>query len=260
MCGRYVSVQSDAALLDEFDAIDGALDPARDQVPADAPTALPPRRLGFNLAPTDAVRAVVRRRVRGADGVPGDYARQLRLMRWGLVPSWAKDRSGAARMINARVETAPSAAAFRRAWAARRCLVPADGWYEWRVADGRPKQAYYMTPGDGSTLAFAGLYEFWGTPGAMLATCTILTAQSVGNLAYVHDRMPLVASREGWADWLDPGLEDPSALIEPWRADDALGRLELRPVSSAVGNVRNDGADLLDPVDPDPGPDQAALF
>lgn len=246
MCGRYVSVQSDAALLEEFEAIDATRDAAEG-----SPTSMPARREGYNLAPTDAVRAVVRRRTRDAEGKPGDYARQLRLMRWGLVPSWAKDRRGAARMINARVESAPSAAAFRRAWAARRCLVPADGWYEWRTADGKDKQAFYMTAADGSPLAFAGLYEFWGPAGATLATCAILTADAVGNLTYVHDRMPLVVPRSGWADWLDPEREDPAELIEGWRTDDALGHLQVRPVSSAVNSVRNDGPDLLAPLDPD---------
>jgi putative SOS response-associated peptidase YedK len=244
MCGRYVSVQADSDLLAEFEAVD-----ATDG--AEATT-------GYNVAPTDAVRAVVNRRQRDEDGHPaGDPVRQLRVMSWGLVPSWSKDRSGAARMINARSESVAAKPAFKRAFAARRCLIPADGWYEWQAARAggakAPKQAYFMAPTDGHGLAFAGLYEFWSDPAEpdapTLTTATIITVASAGELELIHDRMPLVLSRADWDRWLDPGVKDPTDLLATW--DEAAGeRLELRPVSSQVNSVRNDGPELIQRVDP----------
>lgn len=244
MCGRYVSVQADSDLLAEFEAVD-----ATDGVEAAT---------GYNVAPTDAVRAVVNRRQRDADGRPaGDPVRQLRVMSWGLVPSWSKDRSGAARMINARSESVASKPAFKRAFATRRCLVPADGWYEWQVAQNgaakAPKQPFFMAPKDGHGLAFAGLYEFWSDPAVpdapTLTTATIITLPSSGELERIHDRMPLVLSSSNWARWLDPSVTDPNDLLVTW--DEAAGEhLELRPVSTQVNSVRNDGPELIDRVQP----------
>jgi putative SOS response-associated peptidase YedK len=228
MCGRYVSVRSDADLLDEFDAVDetGGAWTEPD----------------YNIAPTKPVRAVVRRRPR--DG-GGDAVRQLRVMRWGLVPSWAKDLKIGARMINARAETVASTAAFRRAYATRRCLIPADGWYEWRAEPGAArKQPYFMTPSDGHGLAFAGLYEFWGQAESVITTCTIITAAATGELAEIHDRMPLALPHGGWDRWLDPAVDDPSELLQAW--DEARGEhLELRPVGAEVGKVENSGPSLI---------------
>jgi putative SOS response-associated peptidase YedK len=236
MCGRYVSVRSDDDVLAEFDAIHAADEP----YPGD-----------YNIAPTDPVRAIVNRPVRGADGHPEpDPTRQLRVLSWGLVPSWAKDRKGAARLINARVEGLATRPAFRSAYAQRRCLIPADGWYEWAVregVDGARKQPVYLTPSDGHVLAFAGLYEFWGRPGETITTCTIITTAAQGALALVHDRMPLLLPRAAWTRWLDPAVDDPAELLTPW--DEAAGeRLEVRPVSTAVNSVRHDGPELIEPV------------
>ncbi|MGI8879802.1 MAG: SOS response-associated peptidase [Jatrophihabitans sp.] len=251
MCGRYVSVQADSDLLAEFeaeDATDGGFEPAENN--------------GYNVAPTVSVRAVVSRRRRGEDGKPhGDPVRQLRVMTWGLVPSWAKDRSIGNKLFNARAESVPSKPAFRRAFAARRCLVPADGWYEWQRAEdsaGKPvKQPYFMTPSAGAPLAFAGLYEFWGEPGALLTSCTIITTESMGVLADIHDRMPLALPKSSWARWLDPAVADASNLLSAW--DEASGEhLELRPVSTEVNNARHEGAALIDPVQP--APSSATLF
>jgi putative SOS response-associated peptidase YedK len=243
MCGRYVSVQGDADLLAEFDAIYAADDAQPD--------------IGFNVAPTEQVRAVVNRRLRGEDGKPtGEPVRQLRVVSWGLVPSWSKDRTGAARMINARAETVGRTPAFRKAFASRRCLIPADGWYEWKrgvdSAGAPAKQAFYMTPKDGHGLAFAGLYEFWSPPGdesaPTVTTCSIVTSASVGALAEIHDRMPLVLARESWARWLDPGVASPTDLLQAW--DEADGEhIELRPVSSKVNSVKNDDPSLIEPVE-----------
>ena len=243
MCGRYVSVQGDADLLAEFEAVDA--------------TESTPAATGYNVAPTDAVRAIVNRRRRGEDGAAeGEPVRQLRVMSWGLVPSWSKDRSGAARLINARAESVAAKPAFKRAFAARRCLIPADGWYEWRKDPSGVKQPFFMTPRDGHGIAFAGLYEFWSEPVAAgqerpptLTTCTIITVASAGELESIHDRMPLVLASSDWARWLDPAVKDPSDLITGW--DEAAGEhLELRPVSTEVNSVRHDGPQLIARVEP----------
>jgi putative SOS response-associated peptidase YedK len=244
MCGRYVSVRSDADLVAEFDAVDAT---SGETVEPD-----------YNVAPTKPVRIVVNRPLRDPDGTPQPTpTRQLRIVTWGLVPSWAKDRSIGAKMINARVESVPTKPAFRKAFARRRCLVPADGWYEWQTVDtpdGPRKQPMYMTPEDGHLLAFAGLYEFWSPPGdekaGTLTTCTIITAPAEGALAEIHDRMPLVLPRRAWDRWLDPKVGDPSDLLKSW--DEVAGEhLELRPVSPAVNKVDNNGPELLRPAPAD---------
>jgi putative SOS response-associated peptidase YedK len=234
MCGRYVSVRSNEDLTEEFDAMD-----ATDGV-WDAPN--------YNVAPTDPVRVVVNRPLRDESGTPAKTpTRQLRVVSWGLVPSWSKDRKTQGRMFNARVESVSTTNAFRRAYAKRRCLVPADGWYEWQLADGR-KQPIYMTPEDGHSIAFAGLYEFWGEKGQTLTTCTIITAPAAGVLAEIHDRMPLALPRSAWQRWLDPAVDDPADLLTAW--DEAAGEhLELRPVATLVNKVDNNGPELLQRVE-----------
>ncbi len=176
-------------------------------------------------------------------------------MSWGLVPSWAKDRKTQGRMFNARVESVTDKPAFRSAYAKRRCLIPADGWYEWQIVDGPDgpmKQPRYMVPPDGHSIAFAGLYEFWrGGDGPTLSTCTIITTPSVGVLTEIHDRMPLVLPRTGWTRWLDPAVNDPSDLLKGW--DEADGEhLELRPVATTVNSVDNNGPELIAAVEPPP--------
>ena len=236
MCGRYVSVRSNEDLTEEFDAVDAT----------DGEWAAP----NYNVAPTDPVRVVVNRPLRDTDGTPAKTpTRQLRVVSWGLVPSWAKDRKTQGRMFNARLEGVATTNAFRRAYAKRRCLVPADGWYEWQLLDGR-KQPIYMTPEDGHTIAFAGLYEFWGQKGQTLTTCTIITAPAEGVLTEIHDRMPLALPRASWQRWLDPAVDDPAELLASW--DEAGGEhLELRPVATLVNKVDNNGPELLARVEPD---------
>ena len=239
MCGRYVSVRSDADLLDEFDAIDAT---SGDTYEPD-----------YNLAPTKPARVIVNRPLRDAEGNRATTAtRQLRVVSWGLVPSWAKDRSTASRMFNARIESVADKPAFRAAFAKRRCLVPADGWYEWQVVDtdtGPRKQPMYMTAADGHCLAFAGLYEIWGPPGQTSTTATIITSPSEGALAEIHDRMPLLLPRTAWSRWLDPSVDAPSDLLVGW--DEAGGEhLELRPVATAVNSVDNNGPALIERVEP----------
>lgn len=237
MCGRYVSVRSNEDLTEEFDAIDAT----NGEWPAP----------NYNVAPTDPVRVVVNRPLRDEHGTKAATpTRQLRVASWGLVPSWAKDRKTQSRMFNARIETVASTNAFRRPYALRRCLVPADGWYEWLKTEAG-KQPMYMTAGDGHPVAFAGLYEFWGEPGQTLTTCTILTAPAAGPLAEIHDRMPLVLPRTAWQRWLDPDEHDPADLLASW--DEAAGEhLELRPVPTLVNKVENNGPELLERAEPQP--------
>jgi putative SOS response-associated peptidase YedK len=217
MCGRYATTRTALDLSTLFEA--------EDEVEALEPT--------WNAAPTDPV-PVVRLDQRGH--------RVLRLARWGLVPPWSKDARGAARMINARAETVARTPAFARAFAQRRCLVPADGWYEWRLENGR-RQPYFLTPADGAPLVFAGLAATWHPPaGPPLATCSIVTMAAAGPLTAVHDRMPLLLENSRWEQWLsgEPGPE----LLRPPSAAQLAG-IELRPVGRAVGNVRNNGPALV---------------
>ncbi|MCW2496623.1 SOS response-associated peptidase [Jatrophihabitans sp.] len=241
MCGRYVSIRSDADLIAEFDAVVAGTEERYEP--------------DFNVAPTKPVRVIVNRPLRDAGGAPEPApTRQLRVVSWGLVPSWSKDRKGAARMINARVESVTEKPAFRTAYAKRRCLVPADGWYEWQALGGPVKQPMYMTAADGHGLAFAGLYEFWRGDGPTLTTCTIITTPSVGLLGAVHDRMPLVLARDSWTRWLDPAVADPADLLTPW--DEAAGEgIEVRPVASTVNSVEHNGPALIERVEPNPTPE-----
>ena len=239
MCGRFANGRGSTELADVFEA-----------EPDEAAQGLAP---AWNVAPTDPVAAVLSRRRRDGSGRPaGEPQRRLTVLRWGLVPSWAKDRKGAARLINARLETVAEKPSFRRAFAARRCLLPADGYYEWTMpADGGRKQPWFVRPPDGSVLALAGLYEIWRDPAdpesPYLWTSTVITTEAVDEAGRVHDRMPMLVEPEGWAPWLDPDLSDPEvlrALLVPA----APGRLEAVPVSRAVNAVRSDGPELVRPV------------
>ncbi|MEU8260142.1 SOS response-associated peptidase [Micromonospora sp. NPDC048999] len=218
MCGRYATTRSAgdlSALFESYDETGGAVGP------------------DFNVAPTDPVPLV---------RLAPEGHRVLSVGRWGLVPHWSRSAAGAARMINARAETVATSRAYARSFVRRRCLVPADGWYEWvREPDGR-RQPYYMTPVDGSVLAFAGIWSVWESAGTALLSFSVLTTPAVGELAEVHDRMPLLLPRQRWASWLGPA-DEPAALLAPPAADWLTG-LEIRPVSPAVGDVRNDGPGL----------------
>ncbi|MCM0678573.1 SOS response-associated peptidase [Micromonospora phytophila] len=236
MCGRYATTRSAgdlSALFESYDETDGRLGP------------------DHNVAPTDPVPLV---------RVSPEGHRALSVGRWGLVPAWSRSPSGAARMINARAETVATSRAYARAFARRRCLVPADGWYEWVRSPGGGKQAYYMTPQDGGVLAFAGIWSVWDGPGGPLLTCSVLTTGALGELAEVHERMPLLLPRERWGSWLAP-TEEPAGLLAP-PPPDWLAGLEIRPVGPAVGDVRNDGPQLTArvPVARAPEPEEVRLF
>jgi putative SOS response-associated peptidase YedK len=224
MCGRYATTRSEADLSDLFDAVDvtEGLGPS------------------WNVAPTDPVPLV---RISASH----DGKRVLDTARWGLLPPWAPDLRGAAKMINARSETVATSPAFAPSFARRRCLVPADGWFEW-VRTGKQRQAFYMTPADGSPLAFAGIWSTWNS----VRTCSVLTTAARGDLARVHDRMPLILAADRWADWLT-GDGDAGELLRPM-TERELAAIDVRPVGAAVGNVRNNGPHLLEP------PKEATLF
>jgi putative SOS response-associated peptidase YedK len=241
VCGRYASSRSAEDLVAEFDAVDA--------------TEGEPLRPDYNVAPTKDVYVVRRSRrpdPAGEQAEDGDARRVLSVVRWGLVPSWAKDAGIGARMLNARAESLADKPAFRAAFARRRCLVPADGWFEWTRRENAPgKQAYYMTQPGGRPLAFAGLWEVWGSGDDRLYTCTVVTTPAVGPLAGVHDRMPLVLPPERWAAWLgEGGPVEPAALLAPPSKAFAEA-VEVRPVGAAVGNVRNNGPELIVRVDAD---------
>ncbi len=194
----------------------------------------------YNVAPTDPVPAIMERD--RADG----RRRVLAEVRWGLVPSWSKDATGAARLINARVETLAEKPAFRRAFAARRCLLPADGYYEWyQLPDSKTKQPYFIRPAEGGLLVMAGLYEFWKAPdGTWLATTTVITTAAADEVGHIHDRMPMVVAPENWEAWLDPGFGmDARALLTV-----PAPSLTYYPVSTAVNKVANDGPELITPL------------
>ncbi|MEV5987857.1 SOS response-associated peptidase [Streptomyces sp. NPDC052051] len=250
MCGRFVSTRSAQDLVKTFRVTDWR-----------GTDALPPN---WNVAPTDDVWAVLERAPRGQDaGAPG--RRELRPLRWGLVPSWAKDASTGARMINARVETLHEKPAFRRAFVARRCLLPADGFYEWQRQDsdhgtgGARKQPYFIHPEDGRVMALAGLYEYWrdpavepdDDPAAWLMTCTIITTDATDAAGRVHPRMPLALGPDHYDAWLDPAHRDLDGL-RALLTRPADGHLAARPVSTAVNSVRNNGPQLLEEVRPLP--------
>ncbi|MDQ3405138.1 MAG: SOS response-associated peptidase [Actinomycetota bacterium] len=240
MCGRYAATKDPATLAAEFDAIDVIGD--------DAPSP------DYNIAPTKSVVAVVQRHPRDADGNVDESTteRTLRVMRWGLIPSWAKEANIGAKMINARSESAAEKPAFKVSLAKRRCILPAHGWYEWR-RDGKDKQPYFTSSQDGSSLAMAGLWTTWrdkaDPESPLLITCAVLTTDAVGPLAEVHDRMPMLLPRGDWDRWLDPDSADVSTLLAP-RTPDDVAHLDLRPVSPAVNSVRNNSADLLAPYEP----------
>lgn len=276
MCGRFVVARASGELAAEFDVDRVADDPAG---------------TSYNFAPTTRIPLIVDTRAEDADtgaedgaeggaGVAGPGAgsvadpaadsagaaaerprtpgsrriRRLEAARWGLIPSWAKDPSVGVRAFNARSETAAVKPTFRAAVTARRGMVPADGYYEWRKRNDGDRQPFYIHPADGSSLPLAALYEWWREPdGGWLLSASILTRAATGDLAAIHDRMPVFLDRSDLDLWLDPTRHGDAELVEEIaiRGAEIAPRLTLTPVGSAVGNVRNDGPDLIRPVDLD---------
>ena len=258
MCGRYASSSRPEDLVEEYDvAEDRTGEPARSVLAA--PQNPPAGEPDFNVAPTKAAPVVLTRAPRGE--AAGPPTRQLRLLTWGLVPSWAQDIKVGLRMTNARAESVLGKSSFVRAAASRRCLVPADGWYEWQVsptaldAKGKPrKQPFFIHRSDGTPLAMAGLYEFWrdksvaeDDPDAWLATYAVITTAAEPGLDRIHDRQPLVLERQDWDDWLDPAKND-LAGVKAHLEFSGQGRFDAYPVAPTVNSSRNNGAHLLAPL------------
>ena len=217
MCGRYELSSHPAAIALAFGL--------------DYPPDIRPR---YNIAPMQQIPIV---RI-GANG-----RRELVQVRWGLVPRFAKDPSIGARMINARGETLASRSAFRNAFARHRCLVPANGFYEWQASPAGKRPLHVGMP-DGRPFGLAGLYERWLSPeGDVLDTCAIVTAAASRSLAGVHDRMPVIVPDADYARWLDPSDAEVADLVQAW-----TDPLRIYPVSPRVNAVRNDDATLVDPV------------
>ncbi|OZC85256.1 hypothetical protein CH274_05615 [Rhodococcus sp. 06-418-5] len=234
MCGRYASTRSDSDLQAVFDIAE--------TVGAEVPPS-------YNVAPTQTVRTVLERSPK--DEPEADAVRQLRSARWGLIPSWAKDAKIGSRLINARSETITEKPSFKKAASRRRCIVPADGYYEWEKRDGA-KVPYFLHQ-DG-VLAMAGLYELWRDPtkaeddeARWVWSVTVLTSPAADALGHIHDRSPVVLPPDLRASWLDPAVTDLgdvrdllAAIPEP--------RLEPYEVSTAVNSVKNNSPELLTPV------------
>jgi putative SOS response-associated peptidase YedK len=253
MCGRFVSTSRPDELARYFDAEVSA----ERLLPGGGPTGEPSDGTGgdppgtapwanYNVAPTSQVLVVV----------GGARGRRIDRFRWGLVPSWAKDPSVGSRMINARAETVAEKPAFRAAYRKRRCIVPADGFYEWQVVPGRrTKQPMYVHRRDGDRLAFAGLWEAWYPPeGAEpLLSCTVVTGRPNEVVAPIHDRMPVVLPPDAWDLWLDPEVSD-RAELDRLLVPAPAALFVADPVSTAVNNVRNKGPELVERIDPDAAP------
>jgi putative SOS response-associated peptidase YedK len=245
MCGRFVDYYAAQELAEAFDA-EQIVDPP------------PP---SWNVAPTDKI-AVVR-------DVPldnGEPSRELRGGRWGLVPSWAKDPAGGARLINARSETVTVKPSFRAAARSRRALIPAAGYFEWQTRPNGPKTPYFLHPEDEGMIAMAGLYEWWRPPApaagadptaaagadptaaaGALFSVAIITRAATDSTGQIHDRMPLIVPPGVWADWLDPSLRA-AAEVQALIASLPDPVLTPRRVGRAVGSVRNNGPELITPV------------
>ena len=224
MCGRYRLSRRKQIVEEYFDAVSGEEEWS-------------PR---YNIAPTQPV-PVIRQN-------PKEPVRELSLMRWGLIPSWSKDPSAAAKMINARSETASAKPAFRDALRFRRCLIPADGFYEWsRMA--KAKQPYCFEVNEGELFAFAGLWDRWKDPSEKwVKTCSILTTIPNAVTASVHDRMPVILDPDSYDLWLDPGMTNVAAVSELLRPCDAR-LIRCYPVSTRINSVGNDDEECSEPVE-----------
>jgi len=234
MCGRY-RLSRRKQLIEEY--FDGVRD--EDWTPR------------YNVAPTQPV-PIIRQN-------PNEPRRELSLVRWGLIPWWAKDSSGAGSMINARSETAATKPAFRDALKLRRCLIPADGFYEWQRA-GKTKQPYCFEVNEVQLFGFAGIWERWKDPGGkILETCSILTTTPNAVTSAVHDRMPVILDPDNYDVWLDPGMTNADAASDLLKPFDAR-LMRCYPVSARVNHVTNDDEQCAARVELEQRDRQAQLF
>jgi putative SOS response-associated peptidase YedK len=251
MCGRFAVTTDPAALAEKIQAINEAR----------ASESAGPN---YNVAPTTTITTVVRRH----DEPDDEPTRRVRLMRWGLVPPWAKAGADGApeskgpQLINARADKVTTSPVFRASAKSKRCLVPMDGYYEWRAnpaADGKKarKTPFYLHRADGEMLFAAGLWSVWkpAKDASPLLSCTIITTDAVGALGEIHDRMPLIVRENDWDRWLDP---DAAADLELLASPPDITGIEMREISTLVNNVRNNGPELLEPAEPQP--EQATLL
>lgn len=228
MCGRFTRANdyfSDKARQQKF----------LEQLGLTEAPVLPQR---FNIAPSQEIPAV-----RATD----DDRRELVMLHWGLVPSWAKDLAIGNRMVNARADTIAEKPAFRAAFRRRRCLIPADGFYEWQP-QGRTKQPYLIRFKDQRLFCFAGLWEHWPKVEPPVESCTIITTDANEMMASLHDRMPVILSPADYALWLDPAVQEPERLLpflRPYAGDD----LEAVPVSTLVNNPRHESPQCIEPIE-----------
>jgi putative SOS response-associated peptidase YedK len=224
VCGRYSSYYTWREIWEFSGGLQLSV-PSEDPLPA------------YNLAPTQAGWVLV------GESESRALATQ---MRWGLIPAWARDAKIAYSTINARVETASSKPAFRSAWKSRRCLVPASGYFEW-PGEGKQKQPYYIHATDAPVLMFGGLWERWSPKdGEAIETYSIVTMDAAGDLARLHDRMPLILPPDLHRDWIEGDGEQAAAIAQAA----PVPALTWYAVGKAVGNVRNQGPQLIEPVDP----------
>jgi putative SOS response-associated peptidase YedK len=219
MCGRFSLTQSTEAIADSFEL---------ENLPD-----LSPR---YNIAPSQPIATVIQ-----------ESERQFQWMQWGLIPSWAKDPSIGNKLINARAETVSEKPSFRSAFKRRRCLIVADGFYEWQKVEGR-KQPYYIQRQDGKPFAFAGLWERWQPPtGEEIVTCTIVTTSANALMQPIHERMPVILLLDSYDRWLDPNESD-RKLLQDLLQPCASEVLKAFPISSTVNNPANDNPDCIVPV------------
>ncbi|MGE5154602.1 MAG: SOS response-associated peptidase [Bdellovibrio bacteriovorus] len=222
MCGRFVQYSHPEVYASQFDL--------------DAFCEAPPR---YNLAPTQPVLAIRCREGAGRVLVP---------LRWGLVPAWSKGPDHRYSMINARAESVSSKPAYRKAFRHRRCLIPAEGFYEWKAENGA-KTPFLIQRKDGAPFAMAGLWERWhGADGSDLESCTIIVTDANDLVSRIHDRMPVILSPQDFEAWLDPEMTDTNRLMDLLRPTDP-DPWTLHPVSRQVNSPRNDGPELLTPVE-----------
>ncbi|MEL6354387.1 MAG: SOS response-associated peptidase [Cyanobacteria bacterium J06627_28] len=251
MCGRYTQTHSGKAIASAF-----SLDSSQNGVPSP-----PPR---YNIAPTQPVSAIAQSSARPSAQSSGQ--REYRIFQWGLIPAWAKDPSIGSRMINARAETVAEKPSFRTAFKRRRCLIVADGFYEWKKSDQKnpdqkradqrsaektklKKQPYYIQMADKALFGMAGIWESWESgDGSYVESCTILTTDPNALMQPIHNRMPVIIHPSDYDLWLDPTVQKAETVQHLLRSFEA-DAMQAYPVSRAVNSPRNESADCVEPID-----------